>query len=105
MSTGVVTDPLAEPGAKEAPESLVRVAAAARTAAAARRARHGARAGLAGEVGGRNAQKLRQVDAAARLTGWRFVAPNEEFLLFLAVAADEFVERHGGWSPDWDDGT
>jgi hypothetical protein len=74
----------------------VGVATAPRAATAAGGARHGAGARLAGQVSGGDAQKFRQVDAAAGLTRRGFVAPDEEFLLFLAVAADEFVEWHGG---------
>ena len=95
----MVSDPLAEPGAREAFERLMRVAAAARAAAAAGGARHGASAGLAGEVGGRDAQQLRQVNAAAGLAFRGLIASDEEFLFLLAIAADEFVEGHGCWLP------
>lgn len=72
------------------------MATATRAATAAGGPRHGSRAGFAREVGGRDAEELRQVNASAGLARRGFVAPNKEFLFLLAVAADEFVEGHGG---------
>lgn len=45
-------------------------------------------------MGDRHAEKFRQLAAAASLTGGRFLAPDQKFLLFLAITADEIVERH-----------
>jgi hypothetical protein len=49
-------------------------------------------------VGGGDAQQLGEVNAAARLAGGHFVAADEELLFFLTIAADEFVDGHGGAS-------
>ena len=72
---------------------LMGMAAAARAAASAA-ACHRTRARLACQMGRRDAQELRQMRAAARLADGRLLGSNEQFLLFLAVAADEFVEWH-----------
>jgi hypothetical protein len=68
------------------------VAGAARATGARASLRAGAR--LAGSVGGGDAQEFGQMLSAAGLARGSLAAANEQFLLRVAVAADEFVEGH-----------
>ncbi len=45
-------------------------------------------------MGDRRAKKFRELAAAAGLTGGGFLAPDQKFLFFMAITADEIVERH-----------
>jgi hypothetical protein len=48
-------------------------------------------------VGDRHAEQFAQPLAAAVFAHRRFIVADEQFLLALAIRAEEFVKRHGEW--------